>query len=132
MNTELLNIQEAYLNMICEDSELSSFVDKTTSEHPEIKHLRLYPRGNDINLDMIALHKEHQGSGVGSVIINKIKNYADTHNKRVLLTTGTKDKDLGTTSQSRLDKFYKGHGFVPNKGRSKDYSINATHIYNPK
>jgi GNAT superfamily N-acetyltransferase len=132
MINELLSIQEAYINMISEDAGLSTFVDSVKDAHPELKHFQVYPRGNDINLDMIAVKKEHQGAGVGSIVMDKLKNYADTNSKRILLTASSKDKDLGTTSLSRLDKFYKGHGFTPNKGRSKDFSISATHIYNPK
>jgi GNAT superfamily N-acetyltransferase len=133
MTTELLNIQEAYISMITEsDVELDSFVESTKKEHPELKALYMHPRGDDIKLDTIAIHKEHQGSGVGSKVIEKIKDFADTHKKRVILTAGVRDKDFGTTSQSRLDKFYKKHGFIPNKGKSKDFSLTATHIYNPK
>jgi len=132
MTKELISIQEAYLCMIMEDDQLKSFVDKTRSEHPELDSLYIYPRGDDIRLDTIQIKKEHRGSGIGSKIINKIKDYADTNKKRIILTAGTKDKSFGTTSQSRLDKFYKGHGFVPNKGRSKDLSISATHTYTPK
>lgn len=133
MNIELKNIQEAYIRMLSESSsELDTFVDKTISEHPEIKALRMYPQGNDISLGMIHIHKEHRSSGVGSVVMGKIKDYANQNKKRIILSAANKNDDIGTTSATRLDKFYRGHGFVANKGRNKDFSITATHYYEPK
>jgi ribosomal protein S18 acetylase RimI-like enzyme len=130
---QLDTIQEAYIGMISEASpELDAFVDKTKSDHPELKTLNISPYGKDISLGMINIHKEHRNSGVGSKVMDKIKDFADTHKKRIILSAATKNDDIGTTSSARLDKFYRGHGFVANKGRNKDFSITATHYRDPK
>ena len=127
-------VVEAYIGMISEDTDsLKNFVSKTRDEHPELKGLYLHNRGdNDIKLDEISLHKEHQGKGIGSQIMDKINKYADENKKRVILTANQRDPAFGTTSRARLDKFYKGHGYRLNKGRSMDMSVTATHIRDPK
>lgn len=123
-------IQDAYIRVISESmNELDDFVSKTKQDHPEIRNLVMYPYGNDIKLDTLAIHKDKQGLGVGTKILDKIKQFSDTHNKRIMLTTGTCDPNFGTTSQSRLDKFYRKNGFISDKGRNKDFSITTTHYY---
>ena len=112
--------------------EVSELASTLKLKYPELKNLNLYDRGNDLRLDTIIVKKEHRNSGIGSKVISDIKDYADKNGKRVTLTAGVKDPHVGTTSQSRLDKFYKSHGFVANKGRAKDFSISATHYYQGK
>jgi predicted GNAT family acetyltransferase len=122
-----------YIGCLCEDvDDLVNFVEKTKNEHPELHSLHIYNYGDDkIKLDTIAVKPEFRKRGIGSVVIKKIQNYANEKKKSVILTAGVRDPHFGTTSQSRLDKFYRGHGFVANKGRNKDYSIMATHVYTP-
>lgn len=88
-----------------------------------------YDRGDDIVLDTIIVGKEHQGQGLGTRAMNALLNYADRSGKRIILTPGTVDDGHGTTSRSRLVKFYKRFGFVESKGRNIDYEIGAGKMY---
>ncbi|MDC1446571.1 hypothetical protein N8344_01205, partial [bacterium] len=45
---------------------------------------------------------------------------------------GLLDKQHGTTSQSRLRKFYKRFGFIDNKGRNKNYEFRNLMIRYPQ
>lgn len=119
-----------YRKQIAESKdEIAHLEHHLREKYPEINSLYLHHRGNDIKLDTLVIKKEHRKQGIGSKVLHDIKNYADKHAKRIILTAGVRDKDFGTTSQSRLDKFYKRNGFVANKGRNKDFSITATHYY---
>lgn len=119
-----------YRQQIAESKdEITHLEHHLREKYPEIHSLYLHHRGNDIKLDTLVIKKEHRKQGIGSKVLHDIKNYADKHAKRIILTAGVRDKDFGTTSQSRLDKFYKRNGFVANKGRNKDFSIIATHYY---
>ena len=89
----------------------------------KVKALFLYENANDITLSSIII--ENKNEGLGTKILNDIINYADDVQKRVLLTPGLKDDKHGTTSRSRLVKFYKRFGFVENKVRNKDFTISA-------
>lgn len=77
----------------------------------------------------IVVPKGQRGLGIGSQVMNHIKDHADKHRKRILLSPS---KDFGGSSVDRLKKFYKGHGFVENKGKNKDYSISHTMYRNPQ
>lgn len=81
-----------------------------------------------ITLDKLVVPKETRGNGLGSRFMTHLTTYADLTGKRVELTPST---DFGATSKARLVKFYKGHGFVENKGRNKDFSISNTMYRHP-
>jgi hypothetical protein len=101
-------------------------------KYPELERLDLYPSGSDIRLDAIIVKRQFRKSGIGSKVLNDIKSFANSNSKRIILITGVKDSAWGTTSSSRLDKFYRRNGFVANKNRNKDYTITATHYYSGK
>jgi len=87
---------------------------------------------DNIHLHNIIVPKDKRKSGVGSAAIQDLNAYADTQNKRVTLTTAVRDDHHGTTSSSRLKKFYKRHGYVENKGRNKDFSLSGNMYREPK
>lgn len=85
-----------------------------------------------IKLDSIIIDNGKRGSGVGTKAMNMIVDYADKNNKVIALSPALKDDYQGTTSRSRLVKFYKQFGFVENKGRKKDFSISESMYREPK
>ena len=87
---------------------------------------------NAIELHSIIVNKEEQGSGTGSKVMQEIIAYADDNGKIVVLDPGLLDKQHGTTSQSRLRKFYKRFGFIDNKGRNKNYEFRNLMIRYPQ
>lgn len=72
----------------------------------------------EISLDRIIVPKEDRNKGVGTDIVNDLTRYADANGYRINLTPSG---DFGG-SKDRLTKFYKGFGFVENKGKNKDFS----------
>lgn len=81
---------------------------------------------------MIVSKESGRNQGKGTQAMNKLLTFADRHNCRVVLSPGLKDDHNGTTSRSRLVKFYKRFGFYENKGRKKDFSISCSMIREPK
>jgi len=65
-----------------------------------------------------------QGKGIGTEIMDNLKNLAKKKKKRITLN---QDPDKGR--EEDLDNFYKKHGFVPNSG---DFTTKDTHIRNPR
>lgn len=94
-----------------------------------LKAFVLHDRGNDIVLDSLIVGKENQGKGLGSTAMQMLTAYADQAGKRIILTPGLQDKHHGTTSRTRLVKFYKQFGFKESKGRNLDYAIGAGKMY---
>jgi hypothetical protein len=79
--------------------------------------------GNDIKLHNFEVPKEKRGQGIGTWALKNLTKGADKSGKRIVLTA-VPEKG----KKAKLDKFYKSFGFVPNKGRNKDFSISDTMI----
>lgn len=116
--------------------ESTQTVDDLSSDIKEIegvKTLSLYQdRKGDIKLETIIIDKDKRGEGVGSDVLNRIIDFADQQGLRVKLTPAVQDDFQGTTSRSRLVKFYKRFGFVENKGRNKDFEISEGMYREPR
>jgi ribosomal protein S18 acetylase RimI-like enzyme len=78
------------------------------------------PKYDQIHLHDVEVPKEHRNRGIGSEFMRDLTRHADEHGKTITLQAA---KDLGATSLNRLKSFYRGHGFVNNKGRKKDYRL---------
>ena len=85
---------------------------------------------NELKLNLLIVGDKKQGKGTAAV--EELIKYADKNKMRVTLSPGLKDDNFGTTSRSRLIKFYKRFGFVENKGRNKDFSISDGMYREPK
>jgi GNAT superfamily N-acetyltransferase len=77
----------------------------------------------DLKLNSLIVAKDQQKSGKGTSAMEELIDFADRHGKRITLSPGLPNDQMGTTSRSRLVKFYKRFGFVENKGRNKDFAI---------
>jgi protein-L-isoaspartate O-methyltransferase len=106
-------------------------LSKAISDDLGLRSLSMFLSNGDLKVNMIAVKKEDMGSGKGSSAMERITSYADQNGLRIKLSPGLKDDGFGTTSRSRLVKFYKRFGFVENKGRAKDFSISESMYRNP-
>lgn len=88
----------------------------------------MYEKNGKIVLSRIVVPKDARGQGVGSSAMQQIVQYADKTGQQVGLSPST---DFGGSSKSRLEGFYRKFGFVPNKGRNKDFTSSESMIRNP-
>jgi GNAT superfamily N-acetyltransferase len=89
-----------------------------------LKHLWVFDSGNGmIELSAILVDKENRKQGAGSGAMRDLCEYADDRQLIITLIPGVKDRHQGTSSRSRLVKFYKRFGFIENKGRNMDFAI---------
>jgi hypothetical protein len=86
---------------------------------------------NAIEISSIIIGKENQKAGIGSAVMADIVNFADAKGRILALDPALKDKNHGTTSQTRLRKFYKRFGFVDNKGRNKNFEFRSLMLRYP-
>jgi len=80
-----------------------------------LEKANVYEFTDKISIDLIISNEK----GEGTKAMKYITEYADAHNKTVILTPSS---DFGG-NVARLIKFYKRFGFVENKGKNKDYEI---------
>ena len=90
--------------------------------------LDLFEDDARITLSKIVIPKKSRGQGIGSDVLAKIKEYADSTGKDIVLTPS---KTFGATSVKRLEAFYKRQGFKENKGRNTDFGTRERFIYKP-
>lgn len=120
---------------VIETSDAHAFAAQLKAKY-DLSDLWLYMLGdsnpNTLKLDSIIVRRGNRKEGVGSAVMQEITDYADANGLRIALTPNIKDPVQGTTSRSRLVRFYKRFGFKENKGRSKDFTISAGMIREPK
>ena len=132
--TESFKIKNSNTSVEERINENISALQSELEQKYNLKSLFLADMGkrNAIELHSIIVNKEEQGSGTGSKVMQEIIAYADANGKIVVLDPGLLDKQHGTTSQSRLRKFYKRFGFIDNKGRNKNYEFRNLMIRYPQ
>ena len=87
---------------------------------------------NAIEVSNIIVDREKQKQGTGTAVMQEIVKFADQHGRILVLDPAIIDKKHGTTSQSRLRRFYKRFGFIENKGRNKNYEFRQLMIRYPQ
>lgn len=71
--------------------------------------------------------KHLRGKGVGGRIMKGLTKYADKIGATMSLNQAP-EKNY----KEKLKKFYSGHGFVPNKGKKRNFNISNAYIRYPK
>ena len=112
-------------------SSVDDFANRITEQYNLEDFFLIETRG-DIKLENFIVPKTDQSQGTGTAVMNELTEYADVHGKRIVLSPGLRDDRKGTTSRSRLVKFYKRFDFVENKGRNKDFTTSAGMYRDPK
>jgi len=119
----LFELTEAFGDKSELQLEIEEFVEQLKAKHG-LKHLWIFDNGNNqIELSAIMVDKASQGQGAGSKAMEDLVDFADERGLTIVLIPGVKDPHQGTTSRSRLVKFYKRFGFIENKGRNMDFAI---------
>lgn len=123
---------KSFISFILESAEhdddfeqLKSKLDDMGVDH----YIHHHKPSNTLTVSKIVVNKNERGGGKGSAAMKLITDHADKHGKRITLSPS---KDFGASSVDRLRKFYRGHGFVDNKGRNKDYRISETMYREPR
>lgn len=80
-----------------------------------------------VTLSKVVVPKEQRGKGVGSAFMQELLSQADEMGVPVRLTP---DGAFGG-SVPRLKKFYKGFGFIENKGRNREFLTREQMYRNP-
>lgn len=103
------------------------FAQDLEAEFPGLD-LDLYTTRSGYILSKIVLPVGQRNEGTGSKVMQRIVDMADQEGKLIALTP---DTAFGGT-KSRLIKFYKRFGFVPNKGRNKTFDFREIMVRYPQ
>jgi len=111
------------------NEELQTIIKNLEQEYPGLD-LWIYENERKIELSQITVPLEMRHQGIGSKIIGIIKDFARKRGKPLVISP---EAERGY--KKKLEEFYRGHGFVHNKGRNRDYRISnpfgATMYWSP-
>ena len=116
----LVSTSNNWYKLADNNSELSNLVSSLESEYPGLDLSVSISKSGYIEIANISLPKEMRNRGFGTIIINKIKDFA---NKLKLPIVLRPEAEIG--KKHKLLNFYKNLGFVENKGRSIDYNLSS-------
>jgi DNA topoisomerase IB/GNAT superfamily N-acetyltransferase len=85
-------------------------------------HVSYLPGKAHLSINLISVDKSQRGEGKASKAMRNTLEWADKNGVTVTLTPTS---EFGA-SKKRLEKWYRSMGFVPNKGRSKDFRFQDT------
>lgn len=105
-------------------------LDELTDHLKELYPVTLHIIENDhgVTVQTLIVQNTRRGEGIGTAVMREIISHALRQNKPVFLTAST---DYGGKI-GRLKKFYlKRLGFVPNKGRHKDFASREALLWKP-
>lgn len=91
--------------------------------------LDLYQNKDFLELDKIIVTEDQRNTGVGSNVMREVIDFANKKGLTIALTPST---SYGATSIDRLKGFYKGLGFVENKGINKDFTTKQSMLKLPE
>jgi hypothetical protein len=102
-----------------ESSVLEALVSGLVAKHPGLR-LDAYESKEKIELVGIEVPEGSRGMGVGTEVIRSLQDYARGVGKPIVLRP---EADRGRKGD--LDRFYRGLGFVHNRGRNTDFVLSS-------
>lgn len=99
-------------------------------QHPNVD-LSATENANGVTLSRIQVAPQHQGQGYGGAALRDLLAYADANGHSVALTPERLYQQKGMPTRA-LKLWYAEHGFVPNKGRNKNWAYRETMIRPPQ
>jgi len=98
---------------------MEELLNQIRAEYPFLK-IWAFESPLKIELQQIEIPVEHRGGGIGSIVMKRLQSYARSVGKPIVLRP---EAERGRKKD--LERFYKGLGFVDNKGRHMDYSLSS-------
>jgi GNAT superfamily N-acetyltransferase len=98
---------------------MEELLQQIRTRYPFVK-IWAFESADRVELQQIEVPPEHRGSGIGTEIMQELKNYARSVGKPIVLRP---EPERG--KKAALERFYKRLGFVNNAGRHKDYTLSA-------
>ncbi len=106
----------------------SAPVKALSQKHPSVNFALGGGDTTPLVVNKVVVPPDMRGQGVGTAFMNDVISYADQEGKMLALSPSA---DFGGKVRA-LEEWYRSLGFVPNKGRSRDFSTMESYVRNPK
>lgn len=108
-----------FKNWLNENNEaLQSLVQRLKGDVPELVDLWAWETDDYVELAKIEIDPKARNQGIGTKVVEAIKQYASSVGKPVVLTP-----EPARGKKGALERFYRRSDFIPNKGRNKDFRL---------
>lgn len=102
-----------------EENSLQKLVNSLELQYPGVQ-LSAWESNSRIELAMIKIPKGMQSQGIGSKIMQFLKDYAQLVKKPIVLRP-----EAENGKKAALQRFYSKHDFVNNKGKNIDFKLSS-------
>jgi len=102
------------------NDELQTLVQSLKTQYTGLELYAYVTNSGYVEIAQIRVPEENRNQGIGTKVIQSIKNLAQSINLPVVVRPEAESK-----KKKRLDDFYRGLDFVHNKGRKKDYQLST-------
>lgn len=104
-----------------DNNDLVRLLRSLMDRYPQLEDLFAYEDDYKVKLDSIKVKPNFRGQGIGSAVLEELKQFAASVSKPLVLVPEPEKR-----KKEALDRFYRRAGFVHNKGRNKDYKLSST------
>lgn len=110
--------------------ETTALVADLESRYPVDLWIHPVNRLPAVRISTIRVQHDRNREGIGSQVMEELTRWADANGSVLVLTPASQGR--GFPSKTKLKSWYRRFGFVPNKGRNKDYLYMDTMIRRPQ
>lgn len=112
------------------DEDVQALVEAIEAQYPV--SLFMYPMSGTqgVRIATLRVPADQRGMGIGSQVMAQVVEWADRRSVTLVLTPESEGR--GAPSKTKLKQWYRSFGFVPNKGRNKDYYFTDAMIRPPR
>ena len=121
-------IDAAGLTAESSPQEIRAAVDAAVGGARQFKQIDYSRRGDIVEINKIEIPKDKRGQGLADQELKELIARADVSGITLALTPS----DAFGSSKSRLTRWYKRNGFVPNKGKNKNFGTRESFIRTPQ
>jgi len=100
------------------NDELQALTESLEGKYPGLQLHAFVSRSGYVEISLIRVLLENRNQGIGTEVIQAIKDFAQSINLPVVLRPSAESRKI-----KKLDNFYRNLDFVHNKGRKRDYGL---------
>jgi GNAT superfamily N-acetyltransferase len=108
----------AALPAVAPMKRIANIDEHLSQTYPNVKQF-VTDKPGYVVVNKVVVPPEERGRGLGTQVMRDIMEYADSSGKTVALSPSS---DFGG-NKSQLERWYRSLGFVPNKGKERDFGV---------
>ena len=114
------SLSQSFGKEVPHNEELQILTRNLEAQYPGLDLYTFVSKQGYVELSQLNVPKEQRNQGIGHIVVQTIKDFAQKIGFPVVLRP-----EAEARKKSKLDNFYKDLGFIHNKGRNRDYTLDT-------